>query len=99
MITMIMMMLTIMIIIIVIITTIILMIIITLLFKTMRIMPMCVIALLPHCLTATVGTVSYVPLSICSSLSYSTDFGYAISASLYLAGSSLAEIGWIIHTK
>ena len=44
------------------------------------------IALSHHCLTATVGTVSFVPLSGCPGLCSSIDFGHAISASLDLAG-------------
>ena len=44
----------------------------------------CVIALSRHCLTAAVGAVSLMPLSICFGLCSSIDFGHASSASLDL---------------
>ena len=46
----------------------------------------CAIALSRRCLTATVGTVSLMPLSRRSGLCSSIDFGHTISASLDLAG-------------
>ena len=44
------------------------------------------IALSRHCLTATMGTVSRVPVSRGSGLLFSIDFGHAISASLDIVG-------------
>ena len=46
----------------------------------------CVIAFSCHCLIATARTVSHVPLSGCSDLGSSINFGRAISASQDLTG-------------